>query len=154
MVCTGLVRDETETPADYDSLLAGFAARGVAMICANPDMVVERGSRLIPCAGALAARYAALGQTVIYAGKPHPPIYERALDLLGERPPLSALLAIGDGIETDIKGAATLGIDAVYIVSRVHLRHPEAAFSAPGAVEALFEGRPFRPVGVMERLKC
>jgi ribonucleotide monophosphatase NagD (HAD superfamily) len=123
------------------------------MICANPDLVVERGNKLLPCAGALAERYAALGQPVIQAGKPYRPIYEAALQVLGDPIDLSGILAIGDGIETDMKGAATLGIDAVYIVSRVHVRQADHRGGIdPELLRRLFAGRTFRPVGIMDGL--
>jgi HAD superfamily hydrolase (TIGR01459 family) len=80
-VCTGLLDDETETAADYAPRLARIAGRGLEMICANPDLVVERGDRLLPCAGALAQVYEGLGGRVIYAGKPHLPVYARALQM-------------------------------------------------------------------------
>ena len=79
VVCTGLFDDETETPADYAALLSGLASREVPMICANPDHLVERGERLVWCAGALAALYEGQGGSVVYAGKPHAPIYRARL---------------------------------------------------------------------------
>src|SRR5262245_7460983 len=75
VLCSGLYDDERETPADYAGLLATLAGRGVPMICANPDILVERGDKLIYCAGALAADYAARGGEVSYAGKPHLAVY-------------------------------------------------------------------------------
>ncbi len=154
IVCTGLFDEELETPEDYDGMFAGFAARGVPMICANPDLFVERGSQLLPCAGLLAERYAALGQTVIQAGKPHQPIYDAAMRKLS-RPLLPAeMLAIGDGIGTDIKGASDCGIDSVYIVSRVHMG--DAAESGANDLQLLgrlFADNPFRPVAAMSQLR-
>ncbi len=152
LVCTGLFDDETEAPVDYDTRLAEFAARHVPMICGNPDVMVERGDKLIPCAGALALRYEALGQTVIQAGKPYPPIYTLALAKAGN-PARSDIVAIGDGIDTDIKGASQLGIDAVYVASRVHLTEggEEAALSSAAASD-LFRTRPFKPVAAMDQL--
>ena len=79
VVCTGLFDDEVETPDDYRDLLAQLRARNLFMMCANPDIVVERGDRLVYCAGALADAYAALGGEVYYAGKPHRPLYDLAL---------------------------------------------------------------------------
>jgi ribonucleotide monophosphatase NagD (HAD superfamily) len=80
-LCTGLRNDESETPDDYELELRAMAGRGMTMICANPDIVIHRGETLIYCAGALARCYEELGGKVIYAGKPHPPIYDRALAL-------------------------------------------------------------------------
>ena len=76
VVCTGFYDDETEGPDDYEDLLASMRSRDLSMICANPDLVVQRGGRLIPCAGALAKAYEALGGKVVYYGKPHRPIYD------------------------------------------------------------------------------
>src|SRR5271170_5919965 len=80
-LCTGLRNDETETPDDYEPELRAISDRGMTMICANPDIVIHRGDTLIYCAGALARRYEELGGPVIYAGKPHAPIYDRGLGL-------------------------------------------------------------------------
>src|SRR5262245_39080780 len=79
VICTGLFNDEVETPDDYAEQLAALRARNLFMICANPDIVVERGDKLVYCAGALADAYAALGGEVYYAGKPHRPLYDMAL---------------------------------------------------------------------------
>ena len=79
VVCSGLFDDTTETPDDYDDVIATMLARKLPMICANPDIVVERGDQLVYCAGAIADRYAAKGGDVIYAGKPYRPIYEQAM---------------------------------------------------------------------------
>src|SRR5215468_9111694 len=78
-VCSGLFDDTTETPQDYDGVIADLRRRGLLMVCANPDVVVERGEHLVYCAGAIADRYAAAGGDVLYAGKPYRPIYEQAL---------------------------------------------------------------------------
>ena len=125
IVCTGLFDDETETPATYHDLLSVAAARSVPMICANPDKSVQRGSKIIPCAGAVAEAYEALGGRVVYAGKPYLPVYDMALKALsiklGRKVGRSEVLAIGDGIKTDILGAANAGITSVYIASGVHL---------------------------------
>lgn len=130
VMCTGLHDDETETPETYADLLAAAHARGLPMVCANPDLKVERGGRIIWCAGGVAAAYEALGGRVSYAGKPHAPIYARADELVarlrgGVAVPRARMLAIGDGIKTDIAGASAAGIRSVYIASGVHL--------APGA---------------------
>jgi HAD superfamily hydrolase (TIGR01459 family) len=124
VVCTGLFDDETETPADYAALLGGLASRELSMICANPDHLVERGDRLVWCAGALAALYEGHGGSVVYAGKPHAPIYQLAFDtvgkLAGRLVPLREILAIGDGVMTDIAGATGLGLGSVFVASGLH----------------------------------
>ncbi len=123
VLCTGLRDDDSEAPADYGPELANIAARGLPMLCANPDLVVHRGARLYWCAGALARDYAALGGPVIYYGKPHAPVYDMARveiaalrkGMLAKRP-----LAIGDGMPTDIKGANAQGLDALFIADGIH----------------------------------
>jgi HAD superfamily hydrolase (TIGR01459 family) len=149
--CTGLYDDETETPADYAAMLATLKLRAVPMICANPDRTVERDGRIIYCAGAVAVAYEALGGTVSYAGKPFQPIYEVALELGGtlRREPVAKerVLAIGDGIATDIAGAVNFGLRAVFIASGVHVRLGE---SMADAAARLFgaKGAP-QPIAVM-----
>lgn len=126
VLCTGLFDDETEQAEDYRSLLESFRARELPLICANPDRVVERGDRLVPCAGALADLYAELGGETRIAGKPHAPIYKEALSrartIRGEVDP-ARVLAIGDGAHTDIRGALDNGIEAVFIARGIHARH-------------------------------
>ena len=121
VVCSGLVNDETETPEDYRGLLRQMRARGLFMVCGNPDVVVERGPRLVYCAGGIADLYAAMGGEVLYAGKPYRPIYDLALArLAGEAPPLARVLAIGDSLRTDLAGANALGVDFLFMTSGIH----------------------------------
>ncbi|QIG49138.1 TIGR01459 family HAD-type hydrolase [Nordella sp. HKS 07] len=122
VLCVGLVHDDRETPDDYSALLERMARRNLPMVCANPDKVVRRGSRLIYCAGALAERYAALGGKVVMAGKPYRPIYDLALARVASERGVNdkrSFLAIGDGPETDIKGAADFGLDMVLIAGGI-----------------------------------
>lgn len=125
IVCTGLLDDEVETAADYTGTLAAARARNLPLICANPDLLVHRGGREVPCAGALAVAYAALGGAVAYAGKPHAPIYEMALrevaGLVGSGYRRGRVLAVGDAIRTDIAGAKGVGLDAVMILDGIHV---------------------------------
>jgi HAD superfamily hydrolase (TIGR01459 family) len=122
----GLRDDLTETPADYDGELAAMKARGLTMLCANPDLVVHRGTRLLYCAGSLAKAYEALGGAVIYYGKPHLPVYDMALKAAAtaaqaaNRQSPKCPLAVGDGLLTDIKGANAAGLDALFIADGVH----------------------------------
>ncbi|KPF68456.1 HAD family hydrolase [Bosea sp. AAP35] len=131
VLCTGLRDDETETAATYADLLAGFAARGLEMICANPDLVVERGGRIVPCAGSVALAYEELGGKVVYAGKPHPPIYERAFALAQARrgAPVARerVCAIGDAIRTDIAGAHAIGATGIMVLAGIHAQDLMAA---------------------------
>jgi HAD superfamily hydrolase (TIGR01459 family) len=123
-VCTGPFHDETETPDDYRDLMACIKARDLLLICANPDIVVERGNQLVWCAGALAAIYDELGGKTLYAGKPYAPIYEmclaRAAALRGRDVPRSRVLAIGDGLKTDLLGAARQKIDCLFVTRGIH----------------------------------
>jgi HAD superfamily hydrolase (TIGR01450 family) len=125
LVCTGFYDDETQKPEDYTDMLLEFRARDVPMICANPDLVVERGHRIIPCAGAIAAYYEQLGGSTRIAGKPHRPIYEATLaaarELRGDFP-VDRVLAIGDGMPTDVRGALNYGLDLLYISGGIHAK--------------------------------
>jgi HAD superfamily hydrolase (TIGR01459 family) len=157
VVCSGLLDDTVETPRDYEDLVARMRARTLPMICANPDVVVERGDKLVYCAGAIADLYAAAGGEVVYAGKPYRPIYEQALGLAeaarGQRVEHHRLLAIGDSVRTDLKGAAEFGIDALFVTAGIHAeelgdRHdPDAA-----ALSGIFAAAGVAPKAVMHRL--
>ena len=117
--CTGLLDDETETAEDYRALLERLAARRLPLVCANPDLVVERGERLVPCAGALAALYKELGGEPILVGKPHRPIYDTARAVVAELGGASTV-AIGDGLPTDIRGACDNGFPALFVTGGIH----------------------------------
>ena len=124
IVCTGFFDDEKEVPEDYTDMLTAFVKRDVPFICANPDLVVERGHRIIPCAGAVAAYYEQLGGKSRIAGKPHYPIYDAALaaarEVRGDFP-RERVLAVGDGMPTDVRGALSQGLDLLYISSGIHV---------------------------------
>lgn len=119
VICTGLFHDDRETPDDYEALLTEMKARKLPMICANPDKMVRKGDKLLYCAGALAERFATMGGAVSMAGKPFAPIYELARKKaeVARGGPVSAaeILAIGDGPETDIRGAANQGVACLYV---------------------------------------
>jgi HAD superfamily hydrolase (TIGR01459 family) len=152
VVCTGLFNDEHETADDYGEILAACLARRLPMICANPDIMVERGGRIIYCAGAVGRAYEAMGGSVEYAGKPYLPIYNLTFSTLEALKPGSAdkrhLLAIGDGVATDISGAAAAGVRSVFVASGVHVR---GALDAAAIDELFPDGTP-RPVAVMAKL--
>ena len=123
--CTGLFDDEIETPDDFRERLRTCVDRGLVMVCANPDRIVQRGAKTIFCAGALADVYVELGGEVVMAGKPYAPIYQRAYAegsrLLGRKVPRARLLAIGDGLRTDVEGANGQGLDVLFTAaSGVH----------------------------------
>ncbi len=121
---SGLNDDRTETPADYADILREAKARDLDLLCANPDIVVQRGDQIVWCAGAIAREYEAIGGRVIMAGKPFAPIYTLAyaeVETLTSAPARKErILAIGDGIGTDVKGAAREGIDCLFIASGMH----------------------------------
>ncbi len=158
VLCSGLFDDATETPDDYTDLLRDLAARDLPMICANPDHLVERGHQLIYCAGALAAVYERDGGKVVYAGKPFQPIYQLAFEtideLVGEKVAKKDILAIGDGLNTDIAGAADAGIDSVFVASGLHV--PSSGDGARALEEdhltELFAQTKRRPIGAISAL--
>lgn len=137
--CTGLIDDRKETAEDYRERLRDPARRGLVMICANPDRVVQIGDALIPCAGAIADVYEDLGGPVVMEGKPYAPIYDLALtavDKAAERPVDKArVLAIGDGIATDVKGANGQGLNLLFVAEGIH------GLEVAGADGALDPGR-------------
>ena len=124
VVCTGLFNDETETPESYRDMLTLMRKRSLFMICGNPDVVVERGDTLVYCAGAIADLYGTLGGEVLYAGKPYAPIYEMALakaeKARAAKVARSRVLAIGDSVRTDLKGAVTFGVDCLFVTAGIH----------------------------------
>lgn len=111
--------DWEETLEDHLPMLQAAAARQVPMVCANPDLVVVMGEKLVLCAGTFAKAYADLGGPVAYHGKPYASVYERCFALLGQ-PAADRILAIGDGLRTDIKGANAVGIDSLLISRGIH----------------------------------
>jgi HAD superfamily hydrolase (TIGR01459 family) len=157
VVCSGLFDDTTESPQDYSALIAAMRGRDLAMVCANPDIVVERGDKLVYCAGAIADLYAAAGGNVLYAGKPYRPIYERAVavahSVRGRGTEPARLLAIGDSVRTDLKGAAAFGIDCLFVTGGIHAEElggrdrPNAA-----ALGDIFAAAGLAPKAVMQRL--
>ncbi len=141
IACTGLFDDEADHPEDYRTALSAAAARGLEMVCANPDRVVQRGERLIPCAGALADIYENLGGCVVMAGKPFAPIYHLALgrgnELVEATIDKARVLAIGDGLATDMAGARAQGLDTLFIASGIHGQGSGAAAAGPLDAAAL-----------------
>jgi HAD superfamily hydrolase (TIGR01459 family) len=157
VVCSGLYDDTTEGPDDYEDIIVTMLARKLPMICANPDIVVERGDHLVYCAGAIADRYAARGGDVIYAGKPYRPIYEQAMAAAhkarGQDTAHSRILAIGDSVRTDLKGAAAFGIDCLFVTAGIHAEelggrdNPDTS-----ALSAMFKDAQVAPKLVMRQL--
>jgi HAD superfamily hydrolase (TIGR01459 family) len=154
-ICSGLFDDDRETPEDYRALLGEMRTRDLFMVCANPDLVVERGDRLVYCAGSVADLYATLGGEVLYAGKPHRPIYEAALAriaaLRATSPDPARVLAIGDSVRTDLAGAHGFGIDCLFVTRGIHSEDFEGVDQLdPASVKELF-GHP--PRALMRELR-
>ena len=155
IVCTGLFDDETELAENYREMMLKARERKLTLVCANPDIVVERGDRLIYCAGAIAELYLELGGEVIFYGKPHRPIYQRAMALAAERRgqavPLGRVLAIGDSVRTDLTGAHGFGIDCLFVTRGIHSEEFEGIDQLdPASVKELF-GHP--PRALIRELK-
>lgn len=153
VACTGLFDDQTEKPEDYDDELAAMKARNLEFISANPDHVVHVGDRLIYCSGALADRYAGMGGRVLQAGKPYAPIYERAMrvarDRRGRDFEKARVLAIGDGMRTDVKGGVDFGLDVLFVAGGIH--QDEAR--DPAAFAKFLEKAESRPKAALDALR-
>ncbi len=136
LVVTGPLDDANDVPADYRPPFLAAKQRGLKLLCANPDLVVDRGDRRVICAGALAAEYASMGGESLYFGKPHPPIYDLARRRLAEIADIedAEILCLGDGIATDVAGARGEGLDCVFVAGGL-----ASGEVAPGG--AIDEGR-------------
>ncbi len=157
VVLTGLYDDTNETAEDYRQLLTRLLSLELPVICANPDIKVERGEDVIYAAGAIAALYEEMGGQVAYAGKPHRPIYDLALakitELAGREISPQQILAIGDGINTDIKGAIDAGIDPVFIPSGVHVEgHTPDNPPSSEEISNIFKDKGFQPIATLMQL--
>jgi HAD superfamily hydrolase (TIGR01459 family) len=156
VVCSGLENDEVETPDDYRARLELMLARKLFMVCGNPDVVVERGNRLVYCAGAIADLYATMGGEVLYAGKPYRPIYDMAVAkaaAAGKPVALDRVLAIGDSLRTDLKGARTLGVDFLFVTSGIHAEELGGRDQPdPAALTGAFAAAGEMPKAVMRQL--
>jgi len=145
LACTGVTETQPQ-PRDYLSDLERWAERDVHMHCLNPDRLVIRGGIPEACAGAIADLYQGLGGRVTWYGKPHEAIYRHALHRAGN-PPASEVLAIGDGLQTDILGAAGMGFDAVFVSGGIHAGEPfPADFAATNGLAG------WAPVAVVDGL--
>jgi HAD superfamily hydrolase (TIGR01459 family) len=145
LACTGLVEARPD-PRDYRADLERWADRDVHMHCLNPDRLVIRGGVPEACAGAIADHYAMMGGRVTWYGKPHAAIYVHALQRAGN-PPKEEVLAVGDGLQTDILGAAQMGFDAVFVSGGINEGEPYPENFA--ARNGLGE---WRPVAVVDSL--
>ena len=158
ILVTGPFNDEIEGPEDYRRQFENLVARRLPLVCANPDIIVERGSKHIYCAGALAALYEELGGEVVYFGKPHRPIYEaarrRLADIAGGPVADARILAVGDGPLTDMLGAGDAGIDALFVTGGIAAADCGPAPESPdeARVEAVLARAGVRAVAAMPRL--
>jgi HAD superfamily hydrolase (TIGR01459 family) len=140
--CTGLVDYPDDHPDRYEDTLREAQLRGLTMICANPDIVVQQGDKLAWCAGALAQRFEEMGGEVILPGKPNPPIYDaayRKIDALRGATDKSRILAIGDGPGTDIAGAVREDLDVLFVAAGVVSERLGSGFNADAAQALLAE---------------
>lgn len=159
IVCTGPFDELTETPETYRGTFLYAKAKGLKLLCANPDIVVDLGDKRIYCAGALADLYSEMGGESLYFGKPHPPIYDLARRRMaaefGLTPANEAILAVGDGIATDIQGGIGEGIDTLFISGGIAAE----AFGAdpqnpdPAVLDHWLAARMLSPTAAMGRLR-
>jgi HAD superfamily hydrolase (TIGR01459 family) len=158
IVCTGPFDEMTETPEDYRATFLYAKAKGLKLLCTNPDIVVDYGDRRIYCAGALAALYDEMGGTSLYFGKPHPPIYDlarRHLAAAGAEVEPSRILAIGDGIGTDIQGGLAEGTDTLFVTGGLAAEAFGADVEAPdpSRLARWLEARELAPTLAIGRLR-
>jgi HAD superfamily hydrolase (TIGR01459 family) len=115
---TGLFNDEIEDENDYLDLLNSAREREMTLVCANPDLLVQRGDKLIPCAGLISKTYEEMGGKVVNIGKPFSPIFKEAIEMVKKNSKFDEhkILVVGDGLETDIKGANSIGLDSILVL--------------------------------------
>ena len=156
VVCTGLVDDMTQTPADYAAHLEQALARSLPLLCTNPDIEVDMGERRVFCAGAIAQLYERMGGTAIYCGKPHPPIYHLArlrLDQAGQA--AERILCVGDGILTDVRGGVEQGLDTCFITGGLAAAEfgPDPGAPHPGRLADWLAGHGLSPTFALAALR-
>jgi ribonucleotide monophosphatase NagD (HAD superfamily) len=158
VLCTGPMPEDVGSAEPFRDAFAGFVGRGLEFVCANPDLVVERGDELLICAGSLAVLYESLGGKVFYAGKPHKPIYDLALTKAARRRggPVDPkrVLAIGDAPRTDIAGARTIGARTLLVAKGIHAREllPHGVLDGQ-ALERFLAEAAVRPDAVIDQLR-
>ncbi|KAA9010387.1 TIGR01459 family HAD-type hydrolase [Histidinibacterium aquaticum] len=148
IVCCG-PEDRFADPEIYRTQFIPARDRGLKLLCANPDMVVDRGETREWCAGALASIYTEIGGTSLYFGKPHPPIYDLARRRYAQLPGAledPRVIAIGDGILTDILGAQQEDIDSLFITGGLAARETKTDRQPDAeALEAYVTGQQVTP---------
>ncbi|MEM6604021.1 MAG: TIGR01459 family HAD-type hydrolase [Pseudomonadota bacterium] len=123
IICTGLTESETEISAQEIAMLDAPARKKIPFLCANPDRSVKIGESFVLCAGSLADIYLKLGGPVEFFGKPYPAVYQRCFQLLQNLDPeiqIQDILAVGDGLQTDIKGAQNMALNVAMIKGGLH----------------------------------
>jgi HAD superfamily hydrolase (TIGR01459 family) len=159
VLVTGLRDDRTETPADYAGEIADWAARDLPLLCANPDIVVDRGDERLWCAGAIARDYEAAGGRVVWYGKPHRPIYERCFEVMeqlsGRPVPRERVLAAGDGVATDVEGGIRAGLNVLFVTGGLAAGEfgPDPEHPEPARLEAFLSENEVGPRYAIGRLR-
>ncbi|WP_455481760.1 TIGR01459 family HAD-type hydrolase [Bartonella sp. B35(2025)] len=157
VVCSGFLEDFDETPHAYEDMFHRIRARNLPFICANPDIIVHYGNQEFWCAGALARLYQQLGGEVRIAGKPYAPIYECAFEKLQKirgTVEKSQVLAVGDGLLTDVKGAVHFGLDVIYIMGGIHrYDYMQNGEIDKKALHAFLERYGYKPQAIMWALQ-
>lgn len=156
IICTGPFHEDTETPADYRATFLLAKSRGLKLLCANPDLVVDLGDRRIYCAGALAALYDEMGGESLYFGKPHPPIYDLArARIAGFGINDDRILCVGDGIGTDIRGGVAEGLDSLFITGGLSADAfgPNPETPDESLLDTWLSGQSLSPTACMGRLR-
>lgn len=159
IVCTGPFDEMTEVPEDYRGRFLAAKARGLPMLCTNPDLVVDYGDTRIYCAGALAQLYEDMGGRALYFGKPHPPIYDlarrRLAAVVGHEIADAGLLAVGDGIATDVQGGLAEGIDTLFVTAGLAAAEfgPDPEAPDPALLDAWLSARQITPTYAIAKLR-
>ncbi|EJF86843.1 TIGR01459 family HAD-type hydrolase [Candidatus Bartonella washoeensis] len=157
VVCSGFLEDLDEEPSAYEEMFHRMRARNLPFICANPDVIVHCGNQEFWCAGALARLYQQLGGEVRIAGKPYAPIYECAFEKLQKirgAMEKSQVLAIGDGLLTDVKGAIHFGLDVLYIMGGIHrYDYMQNGVIDKQALHSFIERHGYKPQAIMWALQ-
>ena len=157
IICTGLFDDQTETPDDYRATLLFAKSRGMKLICTNPDIQVDYGDKRIYCAGAIAALYTEMGGESLYFGKPWPPIYDLARNRIAQKRAIAdgAILAIGDGIRTDILGGLNEGLDTLFVTGGLAAERfgPDPSRPETRALDDFFAAEKVTPTFVTPALR-
>lgn len=154
ILCTGLFEHFENDLTLYEDILLKAKARNLPFICANPDIQVLYGEQILYCAGALAKLYSSMGGKTLIAGKPHSAIYDLAFSKLSGKIEKKDILAIGDGLVTDIKGAINYGIDAIYVLDGVNKQHLMVGQNFDdNMVQQYMQQHNFDPLGYMDQLR-